>query len=245
MGSSPDFSIIEPHGHIVADLLAEARGHPTIIGALLIGSLGRGNAVPGSDIDLLFLLADGQGQTRIFQNHEREGILIEFHYRDVATAMAQVEALPVWQYAYLGSRILYDPLGRLAILVDRVRAHAAAWRPTIAERQRHAFYADRVRHKLQAGIDAGDALRAGGIASTYAPVTLTCLWLAYDRPSVGVTEMWIHLADLVGLPEAMVEQLRLFFLADPFGRAHAGIAICAHAVERLGGPIIDPYAIEG
>ncbi len=216
MGSSPDFSIIEPHGHIVADLLAEARGHPTIIGALLIGSLGRGNAVPGSDIDLLFLLADGQGQTRIFQNHEREGILIEFH-----------------------------PLGRLAILVDRVRAHAAAWRPTIAERQRHAFYADRVRHKLQAGIDAGDALRAGGIASTYAPVTLTCLWLAYDRPSVGITEMWVHLADLVGLPEAMVEQLCLFFLADPFGRAHAGIAICAHAVERLGGPIIDPYAIEG
>ena len=244
MSDLPDISIIEPHRRIVAELLAEACEHPTIIGALLIGSLGRGNAVPGSDIDLLFLLADGQGQTRIFQNHEREGILIEFHYRDVATAMAQVAELPVWQYAYLGSRILYDPLGRLATLVDYVRAHAAAWRPTTADRQRHAFYADRVRHKLQAGVDAEDALRAGGIASTYAPMILTCLWLAYDRPSVGVTEMWVYLNELKGLPETIVEQLRLLFLADPFGRAHAGIAICAHAVARLGGPIIDPYAIE-
>ncbi len=230
---------------MIVDLLAEASAYPAIIGALLIGSLGRGNAIPGSDIDLLLLLADGQGQTRILQNHEREGILIEFHYRDVATALAQIEEAPNWQYAYLSGRILYDPTGRLATLVAEVRVRSAAWRPTAAQRRRHAFYADRTGHKLQAAVDAADALRAGGVASTYAPAMLDCLWLAYDRPSLGVTEMWCHLPELVGLPAEIVEHLRQLFLGDPFERARAGIAICAHAVERLGGPVIDPYAIEG
>lgn len=235
---------LEQHRRVIADVLAEASAHPSVIGALLIGSLGRGNAVPGSDIDLLLLLADGQGQTRVFRNHEREGILIEFHYRDVATALAQVEESPNWYYAYLGGRILHDPTGRLATLVAEVRARSAAWRPTAAQRRRHAFYADRTGHKLQAAVDAADALRAGGVASTYAPVMLDCLWLAYDRPSLGVTELWYHLPELVGLPAAIVEDLGQLFLGDPFERARAGIAICAHAVVRLGGPVVDPYASE-
>lgn len=234
---------LEPHRRVITALLAEASAHPLIIGALLIGSLGRGNAVPGSDIDLLLLLADGQGQTRIFQNHERDGLLIEFHYRDVAAALAQIEEAPNWQYAYLSGSILHDPTGRLAALVAEVRVRSAAWRPTAAQRRRHAFYADRTAHKLQAAVDAADALRAGGVASTYAPAMLDCIWLAYDRPSLGVTEMWFHLPELVGLPAEIVEHLRQLFLGDPFERARAGIAICVHAVERLGGPVIDPYAI--
>lgn len=235
---------LEPHRRVVAALLAEACANPAVIGALLIGSLGRGNAVPGSDVDLLLLLADGQGQRRLFRNHEREGILIEFHYRDVAAALTQVEESPNWHYAYLSGHILHDPTGRLATLVTEVRARSAAWRPTTAERRRHAFYADRTGHKLQAAVDAADALRAGGVASAYAPVILDCLWLAYDRPSLGVTEMWHHLPELVGLPAEIVEHLRHLFLGDPFERARAGIAICAHAVEHLGGPVVDPYAID-
>ncbi len=244
MAASLEAIPLEPHRRVVAEVLNEACANPLIVGVLLIGSLGRGNAVPGSDIDMLFLLTDGQGQTRIFPNQEREGLLIEFHYRDVATALAQLEDAPSWHYAYLGGRILHDPTGRLAQLVAEVRARAASWRPKSAERRKHAFYADRTGHKLLAGINAGDALRAGGVASTYAPIILSCLWLAYDRPSVGVTEMWVHLPELVGLPTEMPGHLRQLFLGTPFERAHAGLAICAHAVERLGGPVIDPYALD-
>lgn len=82
------------------------------------------------------------------------------------------------------------------------------------------------------------------MASTYAPAILACLWLAYDRPSVGVTEMWVHLPVLVGLPADMPGQLRQLFLGMPFERARAGLAIYAHAVERRGGPVIDPYALD-
>lgn len=94
MAASLEAIPLAPHRRVVAGVLDEARANPLIIGVLLIGSLGRGNAVPGSDIDLLLLLPDDQGQTRIFPNQERAGLLIEFHYRDVAAALAQLEDAP-------------------------------------------------------------------------------------------------------------------------------------------------------
>lgn len=224
-----DFLTLEPHRTVVSAEVDDARRHPAVIGILLIGSLGRGNAIPGSDVDILYLLEDGRGDTRLFANHERHGMLVEGHFRDTVTATAQMEREPSWYYAYLNSRILYDPTGRLATLVAAAHAGYAAYRAPADVKRRYAFLVDRTRHKLQAALDANDALRAGGIASTYASGIFNGLWTAYDRPPLTVSEMWMHLHTL--------------FLGRAMERAAAGIAICAFAVPRLGGPIIDPYAI--
>lgn len=112
-----DLIVYSHHRRVVGELLAEARAHPEVIGALLIGSLGRGNAVAGSDVDLLLLLAAGRGDARLFANHERHGVLVEYHFRDAATARAQLAREPGWCYAYLNSRTLHDPTGEVAALV--------------------------------------------------------------------------------------------------------------------------------
>jgi predicted nucleotidyltransferase len=236
-----DSMALESHRRVVAELLDEARDHPAVIGALLIGSLGRGTALPGSDVDLLLLLADGRGTERLFRNHERHGVLVEYHFRDVATAQAQLEREPTWYYAYLNSRIIYDPTGRLAGLVAFAREHFPAYRATPEQKRRYAFMVDRTQHKLQAAVDAGDALRAGGVASTYAAVILDGLWTAHDRPHLGVSEMWVRLPDLDGFPAELAEHLRTLFLGAALERARAGIILCEWIVARLGGPVIDPY----
>lgn len=241
MDTSLGFIAQEAHRRVVTELVAEARDHPAVIGALLIGSLGRGTALPGSDVDLLLLLADGCGEERLLRNHERHGTLVEFHYRDVATAQAQLAREPTWFYAYLDSRILYDPVGRLAELVAFAREQFPAYRATPELRRRYAFMVDRTQHKLQAAVDAGDLLRAGGVASTYAGVILDGLWTAHDRPRLGVSEMWVRLPDLVGFPAELAAQLRTLFLGAALERARAGIVLCEWIVARLGGPVIDPY----
>ena len=241
MSISLDFIAADHHHLVVAELLDEAHAHPAVIGALLIGSLGRGNALPGSDVDLLLLLADGRGTERLFRNHERHGVLVEYHYRDVATAQAQLGREPTWFYAYLNSRIIYDPTGRLAELVAFAREHFPDYRATPEQKRRYAFMVDRTQHKLQAAVDAGDALRAGGVASTYAGVILEGLWTAHGRPKLGVSEMWVRLPDLDGFPTELAEQLRLLFLGAALDRARAGIILCTWIVARLGGPVIDPY----
>lgn len=235
-----------PHRRVVAELLAEAREHPLIVGALIIGSLGRGNALPGSDVDILYLLREGRGTERLFYNHERHGVSVEFHYRDMKTALSQLETEATWLYAYLNSCILYDPAGSLAVLVDLARRLLSSYRPAPALKRRYAFMVDRTRHKLQAALDADAALRAGGVASTYAQVIIEGLWIACDRPKLGVSEMWVRLPDLADLPEEYGSRLRTLFLGGALERARAGVALCEWIVARLGGPVLDPYQdVEG
>lgn len=68
------------------------------------------------------------------------------------------------------------------------------------------------------------------------------LWVAHDRPKLGVGELWASLPDLTGLPEELIAQLHALFLGAALERARAGAALCAWIVDRLGGPVIDPYA---
>ena len=55
--------------------------------------------------------------------------------------------------------------------------------------------------------------------------------------------MWAHLPDLDGLPVALGEALQTLFLGAAFERARAGVTLCAWIVERLGGPVFDPYQV--
>lgn len=231
----------EPHRNAIAEMLREAAAQPLIVGALLIGSLGRGRALPGSDIDLLFLVREGHGTARLFYNHERHGVAVEFHFRDLSGARAQLAAEPTWLYAYLDSRILHDSTGGLAELCALARERFTAYRAEPALKHRYAFMVDRTRHKLQAAVEADDALRAGGVASTYAQVIIDGLWAAHDRPRLSVSELWARLPDLEGLPPALGEALQTLFLGAAIERARAGIVLCAWIVERLGGPVPDPY----
>lgn len=236
-----DFIPFEPHRDAIAEMLREAAAQPPIVGALLIGSLERGRALPGSDVDLLFLVREGHGTERLFFNHERHGVAVEFHFRDLPGAEAQLAAEPPWLYAYLDSRILYDPTGGLAALCALDRERFAAYRAEPALKGRYAFMVDRTRHKLQAAVDANDALRAGSVASTYAQVIINGLCTAHDRPHLGVSELWTQLPDLDELPVALGEALQTLFLGAALDRARASITLCTWIVERLGGPVLDPY----
>lgn len=235
-----DFIPFAAHRAIVDELVDEAVRDERISGALLIGSLGRGTALPGSDIDLFLLIPDGLGKERLYRNHERRGVLIEYHHRDVATARSQLETDATWVYAYLDSRVLYDPAHHVAELVCIARERYAGYRSTDEQKRRYAFIVDRTREKLQAAVDADDALRAGGVASTYATAILNGLWTAFDKPTLGVSEMWARLPDLVGLPPGTRETLDELFLGAALERARAGIILCEAIVARLGGRVLEP-----
>jgi len=235
-----DFIPFAEHRAIVAELVDEAVRDDRISGALLIGSLGRGTALPGSDIDVLLLIPDGLGKERLYRNHERRGVLIEYHHRDVPTAQSQLDTDATWVYAYLDSRILYDPAHRVAELVTIARERYAGYRSTDEQRRRYAFIVDRTREKLQAAVDADDALRAGGVASTYASAILNGLWTAFDKPTLGVSEMWVRLPDLVELPPGTRESLQALFLGAAMERARAGIILCEAIVARFGARVLEP-----
>lgn len=227
--------LFEAHRRVVIELLDEARQCPEVVGVLLIGSLARGNAVPGSDVDLL-LLADGRSEEQPVRHEERQGLWVELHQRDVAWAKAQMGRDPEWLYAYLEGRILYDLEGELAWLTAFARHRFAAYHTPPADKARVAFMAERTRAKLQAALDAGDPARAGTIVGLGADAIVRLLWAAHDRPIVGPTNLWQHLSDLTDLPAALHGQVRALLLGDMAQRIGATIALCSWIVAYLGEP---------
>jgi predicted nucleotidyltransferase len=92
---------------LLQEIVDEARTHEDILAILLTGSVARGDALPGSDLDLRFILSPGHSRT--FQSEFRRGILIERGYADLAQAQSKLKTNPMEVYAYLDGQILYDP----------------------------------------------------------------------------------------------------------------------------------------
>lgn len=233
MSAPLDCITLEPHRQVVAELLAEARARPDVRGVLLIGSLGRGNPVPGSDVDVLLLVADGCSAERPTRHQERHGVWVELHERDAARATDQMGRDPEWIYAYTEGRILHDPHGDLAQLVAVAHDRFATYRTPPGEQARLAFLADRTRDKLRAALAAGDHDRAATIVGFGAGGIIRLLWAAHDRPIVGPTNIWHHLSDLVGFPPEMSHQARALLLGNATERTEAAIAICGAIVAHL------------
>ena len=242
MRTSPSFLVLEPHRSVVAELLVEAQADPDVVGILLIGSLARGNAVPGSDVDVLLLVDDGRSQERPTQHEERHGVWVERHYRDTAWAIAQFNRSPEWLYPYTEGRLLHDPRGDLAALVARAHDHLLAYRTPRPERERLRFIADRQLDKLAAALAAEDFERAATIVGFGAHAFLSFLCAAYDRPPVGPTNVWLQLPTIPGLPPALAKQARALILGTAAERVEATRASCAAIIARLDATGREPVA---
>ncbi|MQA78084.1 MAG: hypothetical protein GEV10_06335 [Streptosporangiales bacterium] len=140
-----------PYDVMLGELVDEAKRDEDVIGLLLTGSLARGDALPGTDIDLRLILADGLSRPR--HDAPRDGILVERGYADEPAARANLESDPMHVYAYLDGRILYDSGG----VLTRLRQHAQhgfdTYRVTdqqksdLAQRLRHPRREDSCRHE--------------------------------------------------------------------------------------------------
>jgi predicted nucleotidyltransferase len=121
------------HRRLLRTLLEESRADDAVIGVLLTGSLARGDALPGADIDLVLLVTDETPTA--FTREMREGIMIERHVVTVAAARRRLAERPMAVYIYLDGRILADPHGHLAALTATAHARLAAYRAPADERR--------------------------------------------------------------------------------------------------------------
>jgi hypothetical protein len=128
----PDLSglILEDEGRdnlyqiLLQELVEEAYQQEDIVGILLTGSVARGDALPGADLDVRYLLPEGK--SRPFQSELHHGIVVERSYADLPRAQSNLEANPMEVYAYLDGRILLAGQG-----------YASAYRGTTGSQTAH------------------------------------------------------------------------------------------------------------
>jgi predicted nucleotidyltransferase len=221
----------EVHRRLLREVLDDACRDPDAIGLMLTGSLARGDAYPGSDLDVQVLLRDGC--SREFHAQLRRGILVECSYADEARARSKLERDPMHIYSYLDGRILYDPEGRLQALVSAARARFEAYRVPAEEARGIAHWLSSARIKIAAARDAGDELRAAYVASTSAWEMLRGIWAAHDKPVPPSGALWAHLQDLPAGPPDVEAWLRRLFAGNTGDRIGAAIEIIDWVLPRL------------
>lgn len=231
------------HRELLTECLAQAQSDPEVVGCVLLGSVARGDAYPGSDLDLLVLLAPGC--SRPFQAGIRQDVLVEIHYADFAQARAKLADNPMHVYRYLDGRILYDRSG------DLVRLRELAWRRfdtytvPVRERQGIAHGLQSVKIKALAAREGGDLLKAAYIATTQAFEILVGLWAINAKPCPPGGAVLAHVSDLQERPPHLEQRLRELFLGDPLERIAIFVALIDWAVPRLEGDPPQPTRYHG
>jgi hypothetical protein len=221
----------ETHRRLLGGILDEVKRDGEAIGLLLKGSVARGDAYPGSDLDLQVLLGDGCSRT--FRAEDKQGVLVEWTYVDGALARSTLERDPMNVYAYLDGRILYDPHGRLRALTGVARARYEAYRAPVREKRRIAHWLQSAKTKIVAARDAGDELRASYVASTTSWVILEGIWAACDKPVPPSGALWAHIPDLSTSSADVEACMQRLFGEDTSDRVVATLEIVDWVVPLL------------
>lgn len=171
---------LEPHRTLLRGAIEEARGDKDVIGLLLTGSVARGDALPGADLDLVLVLAEGR--ERPFVREWMDGILVERTYVSVHSARVQLGTRPMSIYGHLDGRILYDPQQALSGLRRRARSRLEAYETPKEHRAEVAFLLRCSRDKMRVALGGGDLLKAAYVAGTSSWQIMEGLWAANDLP---------------------------------------------------------------
>jgi predicted nucleotidyltransferase len=218
------------YAQLIETLVGEAEREPKVSGLLLTGSIARGDALPGTDIDVRYL-RDSDGAAS-FERGLQEDLLVERTFTDEGSALAQLNDNPMHVYAYLDGRILYDrdgALSRLRTEADRV------FRAYRAPQQLKADLAVALGHpedKVRVGFESGDLLRAAFGLSTSSWGLMEGLWAANDLPLPPNSSVRPHLRDLRG-PENIEKLFERLFLGDPRERVETGLFLLGWIRRRL------------
>ncbi len=198
-------------------LVGELKRDENVRGVLLTGSRARGDALPGSDIDLLVLVASRPEKT--FVSGISDGILVERHVRDMEGAGVRLSERPAELYSYLDGQIRYDPDGLLAELVTAAKGRFSGYQVLEGEKQAVFYWLRSASLKLRAAQAAGDTLRMGYYSSTNSWKVLEGLWALNNKPVPPAGAVWAHLPDLAVRPEGLEAALEQMFTGTTDERA--------------------------
>lgn len=204
---------------LLAALADEAQGDPEVLGMMVQGSVARGDALPGSDLDLFVLLRPGR--ERAFAAREREGFWVERHFADAGKVRGWLCDHPMVAYGFVESRILHDPDGELAAICRFAEEVLRDYRTPDRELTAIAYWLASVRRKIGAALDAGDLLRAGYVAATSSWKVLEGIWAINHRPIPPSGALPAHLADLADAPPGWPALFARLFQGDDRSRIDA------------------------
>lgn len=215
---------------LVRELVEEARQDEGVIGLLLTGSLARGDALPGTDIDLRYILTEGA--SRPFTSSPVDGVLVERTFLDPTSARARLQTHPMNVYAYLDGQILLDHRNVLAELRKQAEERFENYRTPDEQRAVIGFLLRCSRDKITVAADGGDWLKAAFVTATTSWQIMEGLWSVCDRPLPPSSSVRPHLHDLAEQMPDIEAKYHDLFLGDTRRRVEVALELIDWTLSR-------------
>lgn len=228
---APGAGMHERHERALDAQVHALRQEPDVVAALLQGSVARGDAHPGSDLDLLVVLAGDGAPT--FRHALIEGVRVEQHRASVPALTARLDRRPGLAHGIVEAHCLFDRAGVVTALRDHAKGALASYVPDPGERARLAYWLRTAAEKVEAAHEGGDWFRAALVATTTAWPLIEALWAVNSSPAPPVGSVPMHLARLPRQPAGCRDTFGRLLLGDAPERAAAFVELARWAAAAL------------
>jgi predicted nucleotidyltransferase len=202
-------------------MLEAAVADADVSGLMVSGSVARGDAAEGSDLDLYVLLK--KGCSRDFYTGNHSGILLEIKYADFDKALDKLNRNSMEMYNYLDGHILYDPEGLVQKLSVIATENYNGYRSSRKDKKETAHWLLSAKTKMEAAAGAGDSLKASFVASTTSYKILEAFWLVNHKPMPPSGGVLAYLKDLEHGAALLEDWMSRLFLGSAEARVRAAL----------------------
>ena len=199
--------------------------------ALLQGSVARGDAHHGADIDLLVIVGDEVKSSYV---HDCVGdVRVEQHRITLRHLRERLAERPGLAYGILESLTLFDRRG----IVESLRAEAASVLSTFrvrgARRAELSYWLETGIDKANAALAANDLRRASFVVATASWPLVEALWTANARPVPPAGAVLARIVALPSLPHDFPTTLDRLLLGSAEERVLAFVSLATWVAAEL------------
>jgi predicted nucleotidyltransferase len=226
------------HRELAEAVGADLASRTDVLAVLITGSVGRGDHVPASDVDLLVVTANDH--TLEPTRRLRDGLLVEWGARSEAEWLERfARPKSSWLYPFLEGQVIFDS-GPAARLIEAARDTLGRYKTGPALKNELAVLLWHGRAKLDRAMTSGDSREQGFWASIVTPSLLDGLYAVHDVPlPAGSRRLsYLHLVNLDVEEQAWITQL---LTGGPTERLLSAASLAERLREELGSPDLERF----
>ena len=203
---------------------SEAVQRREVVAALLSGSIARGDAVPSSDVDLVFVTVPGVDLVGL-RREVRDGVLVEtVSHSEPEWRERFNRPNPRWIYAFLEAQVVHDDAGAADALIAEAADVRKRYRTPTSVLDELALGFWHGQAKLDRALASDDPCVRGYQASVAVDWIIDALFAAHDTPLPPASRRLDYLAS-VPLDREVDQNWSVLLTGDVETRLHAAAAL--------------------
>lgn len=216
-------------GQIIEELREQYEPNSKVDALLVTGSVARGEAQEGDDIDIL-AVTKGEKVSREYKDGET---LVEIGTVVLHQELENIKKNPMKVYMYLDAKAVFDKNGSLNSLQEQANKTLQAYRPTPDEKKALKKWLESVVTKVTVAQKSGDMLKVGFHVSSVCWKMVEGLYMINSMPTPASTSALIRITSLDKLPYDFENLWRTTLLGDLNERTRSTLEIIKFIVSTL------------